>query len=406
MRIGIISADIDEITPILSEMETSRTVEKAMLKYHEGTLCGQNIVALYCGACKVNAAVGTQILIDDFDVDAVLNIGVAGGMDPKVKVFDAVISTEVAYHDIQPGVLTGFHPWMKSEWFAADEKLLNVARSMAGKIKTPGKIFFGRMVTGDIFIEDDGRDTIMEKFAPLSVDMETGSMAHVCYVNKVPFLSIRTITDTAEYSGSANYEENLMQAVEIVKDLTKAFLCELADGSGNVADEPKEGIEDKRGEQDFEVSYSLTPEEYMALRKIVGWHEFPLEEAAAGLKVTSFLYCLRKDGKPIALGRAVWDHGYVVYIADVIVVPEYQGQGLGRRVMNYLMERINGIVKPGYLVMVSLMAAKGKEEFYKKFGFVERPSERFGCGMHQWIERPASEGNAESASEQATSEEV
>ena len=138
----------------------------------------------------------------------------------------------------------------------------------------------------------------------------------------------------------------------------------------------------------FEITDTITPQEYMELRKIVGWHEFPLEQAAAGLSHTSFLYCLRKEGRPIALGRAIWDHGYVVYIADVIVVPEYQRKGLGRNIMEYLLDKIRGNLKPGYLMMVSLMAAKGKEEFYKKFGFVERPSDQFGCGMHQWIEGP------------------
>lgn len=145
----------------------------------------------------------------------------------------------------------------------------------------------------------------------------------------------------------------------------------------------------------YEVTNYITPEEYMDMRKIVGWHAFPLEQAAEGLKHTDFLYCLRENGKPVALGRALWDHGYVVYIADVIVVPEYQRQGLGRNIMEYLMDSIRENLKPGYLMMVSLMAAKGKEEFYKKFGFVERPSEQFGCGMHQWIEgTKENEGNA------------
>ena len=86
------------------------------------------------------------------------------------------------------------------------------------------------------------------------------------------------------------------------------------------------------------------------------------------------------------MGRAVSDRGYVVYIADVIVVPEYQGQGLGRVIMEMLMTRIKAALKPGYRVMVSLLAAKGKESFYNKFGFVDRPNESFGCGMHQWLE--------------------
>lgn len=135
---------------------------------------------------------------------------------------------------------------------------------------------------------------------------------------------------------------------------------------------------------DYEITNSLTPEEYMELRKLVGWGMFPLEQAAEGLKNSFILVCFRVDGKPVAIGRAVSDHGYVVYIADVIVVPEYQGQGLGRKVMEYLLEQIKASLKPGYKVMISLLAAKGKEKFYNKFCFVDRPSEDFGCGMHQW----------------------
>ncbi len=138
--------------------------------------------------------------------------------------------------------------------------------------------------------------------------------------------------------------------------------------------------------EDYKLTDYITPEEYMAMRKIVGWSEFPLEQAAEGLKNSFILVCFRVDGKPVAIGRAVSDRGYVVYIADVIVVPECQGKGLGRAVMNTLMEKIKDSMKPGYRIMISLLAAKGKEEFYKKFGFVDRPNEDFGCGMHQWLE--------------------
>ena len=128
----------------------------------------------------------------------------------------------------------------------------------------------------------------------------------------------------------------------------------------------------------------ITAEEYMGFRKAVGWAEFPLEEASEGLK-NSFICCLRQDDKPIALGRVIWDHGYVVYIADVIVLPEYQGNGYGRMVMEKILSMINGWLKPGYKMMVSLCSAKGKEEFYIKFGFVKRPDENYGCGMCQWL---------------------
>jgi predicted GNAT family N-acyltransferase len=128
----------------------------------------------------------------------------------------------------------------------------------------------------------------------------------------------------------------------------------------------------------------ITPEEYMEFRKAVGWSSFPIEQAAQGLK-NSYIFCLRKEGKAIALGRVIWDHGYVVYIADVIVLPEFQGSGYGRMIMEKIMTTINSWLKPDYKVMVTLVAAKGKEEFYEKFGFIKRPNENFGCGMCQWI---------------------
>ena len=134
----------------------------------------------------------------------------------------------------------------------------------------------------------------------------------------------------------------------------------------------------------YEMTNTIDPADYMKMREAVGWKTFAVEQAAEGLK-NCYIWCIRDQGKPIALGRIVWDHGYVIYIADVIVLPEYQGQGLGRRIMETMMAFIRSQLKPGYMFMISLMSAVGKNEFYKKFGFVDRPSERFGPGMHQWM---------------------
>ena len=136
---------------------------------------------------------------------------------------------------------------------------------------------------------------------------------------------------------------------------------------------------------EYEVTDYITPEEYMEMRRLVEWSEFPMEQAVEGIKHSAYLCVFRKEGKVIALARVITDFGYVVYIADVIVRPDYQGQGLGRQLMNNIMDYIKGQLKPGYKKMVSLMAAQGKEEFYKKFGFVTRPNDMYGCGMCQWI---------------------
>ena len=227
MKIGIICAADTELDPFLQELDEESVTTKAMLKFHSGRLAGQAVVMLYCGVCKVNAAIATQILIDNFDVDMVINAGVAGGMDPAVRIFDTVIATEVAYHDVSQDILTEFHPWMKSVWFASDEKLVAKSREALRNFTTKGKLYWGRMVTGEAFITDDGRQEILDGFAPLSVDMETGSIAHVCYVNSVPFIAIRSITDTADHSGGEHFENNVIEASKISKDVTVRFIRDL-----------------------------------------------------------------------------------------------------------------------------------------------------------------------------------
>ena len=136
---------------------------------------------------------------------------------------------------------------------------------------------------------------------------------------------------------------------------------------------------------DITITNSISAEEYLGLRQAVGWSVFPLEQAESGLQ-NSHVICFRDKEKAVALGRVIWDHGYSVLISDVIVAPKYQGQGLGRKLMEAIMSYLRSLLKPGYRIMISLMAAENKQGFYKKFGFIERPSELFGPGMHQWIE--------------------
>ncbi len=134
----------------------------------------------------------------------------------------------------------------------------------------------------------------------------------------------------------------------------------------------------------MEITNTVTAEEYLGLRQSVGWSVFPVEQAQSGLD-NSHVICIRDNGKAVAIARVIWDHGYAVLIADVIVLPEYQGQGLGRMLMENVIKFIRAQLKPGYRIMASLLAAEEKAEFYKKFGFIERPSEFFGPGMHQWF---------------------
>ena len=224
MKIGIICASENELAPFLCDLREGSITEKAMIKIYTGKLGVHDVVLLYSGVCKVNAAIAAQIIIDDFKVDAIINAGVAGGIDTRLKIFDTVISTETAYHDVAAGILTEYHPWMKSVFFAADENLLKLSREAVARIRTKGTVYWGRMVTGESFITDDGRQEIIDEFHPLSVDMETGSIAHVCYANSVPFIAIRCITDTADHSGAEFFEMNCKEASQIAKCITVAVI--------------------------------------------------------------------------------------------------------------------------------------------------------------------------------------
>lgn len=166
-------------------------------------------------------------MIDHYGVSTVINAGTAGGIDARLELFDTVIATESVYHDVAANILTEFHPWMDSVFFPSDEKLLQLSRQAAAKLGGQYPIYWGRMATGEAFITDDGRQEIIDRFSPLTVDMETASIAHVCYVNRTPFIAIRCITDTANHSGSGHFHENCPKASAIAKEITLALLNEI-----------------------------------------------------------------------------------------------------------------------------------------------------------------------------------
>ena len=227
MKVGILCAGDEEVAPFLPLINEYKASQKAMLKFYEGSMSGVEVVVLFSGVCKVNAAIASQILIDTYGADIIINAGTAGGVHHELELFDTVISTEIAYHDVAPDILTEFHPWMKTIFFEADQELIELSRVAVSRMKTEGKVFWGRMVTGESFITDAGRQKIIDDFAPLTVDMESASIAHVCYVNSIPFLSIRSITDTAAHNGIGNFEENCAKASRISRDITVALLNEI-----------------------------------------------------------------------------------------------------------------------------------------------------------------------------------
>ena len=223
-KIGILCASDMELAPFLPHIRDCTVTEAAMLRVYEGYIGNLPVAALFSGVCKVNAAIAAGLLIDRFGVDAVLCVGVAGGMASDIRIFDTVIASQTAYHDVAADILTEFHPWIPSVWFDSDARLLAAAkRLMEGGCPRP--IRLGRIVSGEAFIEGEMREDICRRMAPLAVDMETAAVAHVCYVNHVPFIAVRTISDCAEHD---DFEENGDRAAEIAAEVTLALLDEAA----------------------------------------------------------------------------------------------------------------------------------------------------------------------------------
>jgi N-acetylglutamate synthase-like GNAT family acetyltransferase len=119
----------------------------------------------------------------------------------------------------------------------------------------------------------------------------------------------------------------------------------------------------------------------------VGWNAIPERQAGIGIRNSSYVVAAHDDNKIVGMARLVTDGGYVAYIADVVVHPEYQKKGIGRTMINMILSHLDENLNEGEAVCVILMAAKDKEEFYKQFGFNERPNENLGAGMSQWLSK-------------------
>lgn len=227
MTIGIIGAMDKEIENILTDMQVITNKMAMGLNFYIGTLPGSSnsVILVKSGIGKVNAALCAQILIDLFAVDQIINVGIAGGMADGMKVGDIAISAEAMYHDFdtsalgdEPGEISG----MDTSVFKADAELVRIAKESVEEINYP--CYVGRVVSGDQFIGDDSvKNNIKKMFAPVCCEMEGAAIAHACYLNKIPFVIIRAISDNADGSGDVDYESfstsSALVAAKIVKTM-------------------------------------------------------------------------------------------------------------------------------------------------------------------------------------------
>ncbi|WP_031556644.1 5'-methylthioadenosine/adenosylhomocysteine nucleosidase [Lachnospira multipara] len=225
--IGIIGAMDEEVEQIIAAMDIEREEAKASMNFRAGKLNGKDVVVVRSGIGKCNAAACTQILVDDFKADYIINTGIAGSLRPEIDIADIVISDDVLHHDVD---VTGFGyelgqvPRMDTLAFKADERLVKLAKEAIAKVLPEIKGHVGRIVSGDQFISDrDTKDRIESTFKGYCTEMEGASIAHVSHINNVPFVILRAISDKADDSATMDYPEFEKQAiansVKLIKEL-------------------------------------------------------------------------------------------------------------------------------------------------------------------------------------------
>ena len=218
MKIGILCACEPEFEPYKTALGCG---EKAMCgaKHIEGRLCGQDIAAVFCGLGKVNAAMGAALLVRELGCSRVIMSGAAGAIAKGLHIGDCVMITDCIYHDLTAQLITDYHPSSIDPDFLCAQDIVGIGRAAGMKC--------GRTVTGDVFITDDGRESIVERFAPLCCDMETAAAAHACFLLSVPFNCVRAISDTEDEAGLGSFEKNVRFAAQKAFDGVCTVLSEI-----------------------------------------------------------------------------------------------------------------------------------------------------------------------------------
>lgn len=229
--IGIIGAMEEEIECLKACMEIVTTKNIVGLTFYIGRYDGKNIVLVRSGIGKVNAAICTQAMIDHFGVDYVLVLGVAGALSEKLKIGDVLISMDAVQHDMDTSSLgdpVGTIPRMAESYFKADPELIRLAQEAAAEIAQDYSVITGRVASGDQFIStSEAKAKIRRDVQGDCAEMEGAAIAHACWLNRIPFLIIRAISDGAGEDAGMSFERFCVVAAKRSSELVEGLLQRL-----------------------------------------------------------------------------------------------------------------------------------------------------------------------------------
>ena len=231
-KIGIIGAMEQEVSQLKEHMQDGKLRTIARMDFYEGTLGGTPAVVVRSGVGKVNAGICAQILADVYQVDAILNTGIAGSLSAEIDIGDIVLSTDLVQHDMEAtgfGYPLGQIPLMQEFSFEADEQLRTLAARACQEVNPDIRVFAGRIASGDQFVSSqEKKDFIRDNFRALCTEMEGAAIGQAAYLNHIPFLVIRAISDKADGSAQMDYAAFEQQAILHSVRLTERLLGLLA----------------------------------------------------------------------------------------------------------------------------------------------------------------------------------
>ena len=231
-KLGIIGAMEIEVAILKSKLENPKVTKVGPMEFFEGRLAGCQVVIIMCGVGKVHAAMCTQTLCCMFGVTHIVNTGVAGSLDAQLDICDVLVSTDAIQHDMDVthlGYDVGKVPGLDVRAFAADELLRKLAFEESERIR-PGHTKLGRVATGDQFINSkELKVKIIETTGASCAEMEGAAIAQTAYVNGVPFVILRAISDKADDSADMDYPTFERKAAANCAAVTEALAKRLAE---------------------------------------------------------------------------------------------------------------------------------------------------------------------------------
>ena len=229
--LGIIGAMEVEVKELREMMENPQAQTVAGMTFYQGTIKGKEVVVVRSGIGKVNAGICSQILVDRYQVEGIINTGIAGSLRNEINIGDIVLATVAVQHDVDAtgfGYPLGEIPQMGIKEFPADEKLRALAEECSKKANPDIQVFCGRVASGDQFISNkEKKNWIQDNFDAYCTEMEGAAIAQAAYLNNIPYLVVRAISDKADDSANMDYSEFEAKAVKNSVRLMEAMIAEL-----------------------------------------------------------------------------------------------------------------------------------------------------------------------------------